>query len=164
MALHNKILAATAVALTLVGITAATASAATTAPDTSTHSGPVQVSQPQYSRGFNVTNKGTHNLKLVRIDGTFDSTPAVGHVLPPNGNDHFEATFWVLHTNSTHANYDILDAQGAKIGTYTADMTVNSGVGVAEEGCTISTGSCTPNPPENSIDYPTLPPLYVYEG
>ena len=161
MALHHKILAATAAALTLVGITATTASAA---PDRATQSGQVQVSQPQYSRGFNVTNKGTHNLKLVSMDGSFDSTPAVGHVLPPNGNDPFEATFWFLHTNDAHANYDILDAQGAKIGTYTADMTVYDGAGVAEEGCSISMGSCTPNPPENNDDYPTLPPLYVYEG
>jgi hypothetical protein len=163
MALRTKILPATAVALTLVGITAATANAATTAPDTATPSGQVQVTQPQYSHGFNVTNKGTHNLKLVSMDGEFDSTPAVGHILPPNGNDHFEATFWALHVNYTHANYDILDAQGAKIGTYTADMSVGA-FGIAEEGCSISMGSCTPNPPENTTNYPTLPPLYVYEG
>jgi len=143
-------------------VTAATATAA--APDTATPSAPVQVSQPQYSRGFNVTNNGNHNLKLASLTGDYDSAPAVGHVLPPNGNDHFEVTFWFLKDNKAQATYDILDDQGKTIGTYTADTTVYSGAGVSEEGCSISMGSCTPNPPEDSANYGPLPPLGVYEG
>src|SRR5690242_17619573 len=38
--------------------------ATVTVPDTA-HSTQVQVSEPQYSRGFEVSNGGTHNLKLV---------------------------------------------------------------------------------------------------
>ena len=143
-------------------VTAVTATAA--APDTATPSAQVQVSQPKYTRGFNVQNNGTHNLKLVSMDGSYDSTPPVNHLLASKGTDHFEVTFWFLHDNDAHATYDILDDKGNTIGTYTADMTVYSGVGVSEEGCSISMGSCTPNPPEDSANYGPLPPLRVDEG
>ena len=49
--------------------------------------------------------------------------------IAPQGTDDSEVTFWFAHDNDAHATYDILDAQGAKTGTYTADMTVYSGAG-----------------------------------
>ena len=145
-------------------VTAATATAA--APDTATHSTQVQVTQPQYTRGFNVTNNGNHNLKLASLTGDYDSAPAVGHILPTKGTDHFEVTFWFLKDNAAQATYDILDDKGKTIGTYTADMTVYSGAGIAESGCSISMGSCTPTPPESNVDHSwdPAPTLNVYEG
>jgi hypothetical protein len=143
-------------------VTAATATAAD--PDTATRSAQIQVSQPQYTRGFNVWNGGTYNLKLVSMDGDYDSTPAVGHVLPSKGTDHFEVTFWFGHDNDAHATYDILDAQGAKIGTYTADMTVYSGAGATGSGCSISMGYCTPNPSQDEEPWDPSYPLNVFEN
>jgi hypothetical protein len=143
-------------------VTAATATAST--PDTATHAAQVQVTQPQYTRGFHVWNGGTYNLKLVSMDGDYDSTPNIGHILPPQGTDDFEATFWFGHDNDAHATYDILDAQGAKIGTYTADMTVYSGAGATTSGCSISMGYCTPNPPQDLEPWEGTYPLNVHEN
>jgi hypothetical protein len=124
-------------------LTAATA----TGPDIA-HSTQVQVSQPQYSRGFEVSNGGTHNLKLVSVVGDhFGSRPDIGHVLPPNGTDEFEVPFTFLDNQYDHATYDILDDQGMKIGTYTADMTVISGASASTSDRAEPAGSGTAQPP-----------------
>jgi hypothetical protein len=133
-------------------LTAATATAGllpaatVTVPDTA-RSTQVQVSRPQYSRGFEVSNGGTHNLKLVSVAGDhFGSTPDIGHVLPPNGTDNFEVPFTFLENQYDHATYDILDDQGRKIGTYTADMTVISGTGTSTSDRAEPAGSGTAQP------------------
>ena len=142
---------------------ALTAGAANAAPITADSPAAAQVSQPEFSRGFPVKNNSSHSLKLVSVTGHyFDSKPDIGHILPPGGTDTFEVTFMFFIDQHDHATYDILDSQGTTIGTYTADMTVLSGVGMPTSGCSITLGSCTPNPPDGPLNPGESPyPLYV---
>jgi hypothetical protein len=99
------------------------------------------------TRGFRVYNVSSYPIKFVGVSGTdFGGTPAAGNVLQPGvGYDDFEEVYHFGSATAGTAAYQILGAGGQPIGTFNANMAIES-ISTSASNCSTDVGTCTPLP------------------
>lgn len=120
--LATAVLGAAVVSALLFAPLAGTAAAAETAP-----AGAGEMSAT-YTRGFTITNLGSHTLRLLSVSGNThaeDGVPLLGTTVEPGFSTRFEVTWLYAQKHAIEARFAVLDAQGAQIGTYDATMEVH---------------------------------------
>jgi hypothetical protein len=120
------------VGFTLIGAVLAPAAEATPNPPSTVSvaaqaaDGPGEV-HANYTRRFTVSNLSSKKLELFNIHGVQgeDSHPRFGTVVLPGQSMAFEVTWNFLQFHDNRAFFNVFDANGAHLGTATADMAVD---------------------------------------